>query len=66
MCKTKITGEITIDIESLTCDCGSKLISVGASPSQYRGASYMKSHYIAEGYIKCKDCGKIHAEFASR
>lgn len=66
MCKTKITGAITIDIENLKCDCGSKLISVCASPTQHRGASYMKSCYIAMGYIKCKECGKILAEFASR
>jgi len=66
VCQAKITGSITMSVEDLKCSCGCTQIIVGASPTQYRGASYAKSCYIASGYIKCKECDKILAEFASR
>ena len=66
MYQNKITGSITMNIEDLKCQCGSDQIIINASPTQYRSASYMKSSYIAIGYVRCKHCGKILAEFASK
>lgn len=66
MCKTKITGAITVEAEDLKCDCGGTHLVINASPSQYKGMSYAKSCYVAFGYVKCAECGKVLKEFASR
>lgn len=54
MCE--VTGQKTVDINNLKCNCGCNEVVVRSYAKQHR--MWHKSSYISVGVISCKKCGE--------